>query len=199
MSSVRNKNILSANLDMKQISLGLIEVLRRRRSSKESCNPESERWDELLFQKIADSLNCRPSHWTNVDYQSLCNNSQAMERSNFMERIFIDPDILGQMTAPCDELIDVDAKIENYARGGSKTFGSTDMKDNFEIDLNSAILLVEFERTIYREISNFRTYNFEGLIGNGGGYVGLFLGFAVWQIPDFCNFVFNFFVEKVNH
>ena len=116
-----------------------------------------------------------------------------------MERIFIDPDILRQMTAPCDELIDVVSKIENIARGKFTTYGSTDLKDKFKIDRNSAILLFEFERTIYREIANFRTYNFEGLIGNGGGYVGLFLGFAVWQLPDFFNFAFNFFVEKINH
>ena len=68
---------------------------------------------------------------------------------------------------------------------GFSYYGSTDLKDNFKIDQNSPILLFEFERQIYREISNFRTYNFEGLIGNGGGYVGLFLGFAVWQLPDF--------------
>ena len=191
----RNENLLFGNLDMKQVRIGVIEVLRRRESSKESCNTESERWDEILFQKIADSLGCRPSHWKNNDHLSLCNNSKAMKRSNFMEKTFIDPNDLEQMAAPCEELIDMDSKINNYPRG-TLAYAYDEFKGDFEIDHNSSILMVTFERAIYREISNFRSYDFEGLIGNGGGYVGLFLGFAVWQIPDFASFVYNYLAEK---
>ena len=117
-----------------------------------------------------------------------------------MEKVFIDPDDLEEMAAPCDELIDVDSKISDYPRGTlalEETF--TDLKTSFEVDQNSSLLAINFERAIYREISYFRSYNFEGLIGNGGGYVGLFLGFAVWQIPDFANFVYNYLAEKIHH
>ena len=189
---------MSGNLDLKEVAIGVTEVLRRRESSKESCNPESERWDEMLFQKIADSLSCRPSHWTNVDNSNLCNDSKAMKRANFMEKVFIDPDDLEEMPAPCDELIDVDSKISDYPRGTlADTY--TDLKANFEVDHNSSLLVINFERAVYREISNFRSYNLEGLVGNGGGYVGLFLGCAVWQIPDLANFVYNYLAEKINH
>ena len=195
MSYKQDRNILSGNFDLKEVAIGVTEVIRRRESSKESCNPESERWDEMLFQKIADSLSCRPSHWTNVDYSNLCNDSKAMKRANFMEKVFIDPDDQEEMTAPCDELIDVDSKISDYPRGTlADTY--TDLKANFEVDHNSSLLVINFERAVYREISNFRSYNLEGLVGNGGGYVGLFLGFAAWQIPDLANFVYNYLAEK---
>ena len=62
----------------------------------------------------------------------------------------------------------------------------------------SANFLVGFTRSIYREVTHVRGYDFEGLIGNGGGYVGLFLGFAIWQFPDFCNLVYNIFITKID-
>ena len=37
----------------------------------------------------------------------------------------------------------------------------------------------------YKMINNVRAFNEESLIGNLGGYVGLFLGVAIWQATDF--------------
>ena len=197
----RSQNIMSGNLDVKLIEVGIIEVLRRRKGSKESCNLESEKTDEFLYKKVADELNCKPSHWKNVDHPNICNNMESMQRSNFDEKVFFNSDDLKEVGPPCDELIDIDYKLRNYPRGTFTKYsdvggGLHKMEDIYKLKPGSASLLFTFDRAIYREITHFRAYNLEGLIGNGGGYVGLFLGFAVWQIPDFCYLIYQLIASK---
>ena len=48
-----------------------------------------------------------------------------------------------------------------------------------------------FQNPNYREILHVQSFNIESWIGNAGGYIGLFLGVAIWQIPDFIEFLFR--------
>ena len=185
----KNKKVLSGKLDVISIDIGVIEVLRRRANSKVSCNTETDKYDIFLYQKMADELNCKPSHWKNIDHQDICNSSEKMKNSDFSEKFFLDPDDLGKIHPPCDELVGLDNDIRIYPRG------TTDDKF-FKADPKSSKVLISFYRTTYKEIKHFRAYNLESLIGNGGGYVGLFLGFTVWQFPEFCSLVYDFFVKK---
>ena len=41
-----------------------------------------------------------------------------------------------------------------------------------------------FKVDTYKEIKKDRAFNIESFIGNVGGYIGLFLGFAIWSIPE---------------
>ena len=43
----------------------------------------------------------------------------------------------------------------------------------------------------YNEIKHIQAFNIENWIGKVGGYVGLFLGCAIWQAPDLIDFVFR--------
>ena len=47
---------------------------------------------------------------------------------------------------------------------------------------------IQFEITLkgvtYKVIKSVRSFDGESLVGNLGGYIGLFLGFAIWQAPD---------------
>ena len=46
-----------------------------------------------------------------------------------------------------------------------------------------------FKNPYYEEVQHVKSFNFESWIGNAGGYVGLFLGFAIWQIPVLIEFL----------
>ena len=186
----KSTKILSGNLDVMSVGIGVTVILRRRVNSKVSCNTESDKYDTFLYQKIADDLNCKPPHWKNIDHQDICNNSEKMIKSHFNEKVFLDPEDLGKIDAPCDELVDLDNDMAIYPRGTYER-----MKEFYKTNPQLSCLQFSFLRSPYREITHFRAYNFESLIGNGGGYVGLFLGFAVWQFPELCSFVNSFFVE----
>ncbi len=45
-------------------------------------------------------------------------------------------------------------------------------------------VLVEFEGGTYMEVEHVRDLTFPSLIGSAGGYLGLFLGWALAHLPD---------------
>ena len=51
-------------------------------------------------------------------------------------------------------------------------------------NVTQTLIEIQFKTNGYKEIRNVRAFNEESLIGNLGGYIGLFLGVALWQIPD---------------
>ena len=46
-------------------------------------------------------------------------------------------------------------------------------------------IVLLFYDQYYKQITQVRAYDMELLIGNIGGYIGLFLGYAILQFPDF--------------
>ena len=186
-----NMGILSGLLAWKSIVVGMVEVIRRRHNSKESCLLESQRMSEYIYKKKAEEMNCKPSHWIDVDYPITCNNTEKMKKSNFADAIFYDPKTLKQINVPCDQLAVANVNIKNIYRG--KTDG------NNGINPQLAYLSIIFTSPLYKEIVHGRDYDIEGLVGNGGGYVGLFLGFAIWQIPDFCTMAFRWLSKEITN
>ena len=41
-----------------------------------------------------------------------------------------------------------------------------------------------FRSNRFMEIKQVKAYNFQNLVGNGGGYMGLFLGYSIAQLPS---------------
>ena len=52
-------------------------------------------------------------------------------------------------------------------------------------DGGNFFISLEHRHTSYRETVQTQAYNLENLVGNVGGYTGLFLGYALVQIPNF--------------
>ena len=44
-------------------------------------------------------------------------------------------------------------------------------------------VLLDFQGDTYMEITQTRAYDGQSLVGNAGGYIGLFLGVALIQLP----------------
>ena len=51
-------------------------------------------------------------------------------------------------------------------------------------------VMVNFQGATYMEITQSRAYDAQSLVGNAGGYVGLFLGVALIQIPSAIRMIF---------
>merc|ERR1712110_1218786 len=55
----------------------------------------------------------------------------------------------------------------------------------FELQFN-------FQGRTYMEIAQMQDYDLQGLIGDAGGYVGLFLGVCLLQLPEALHNAYNF-------
>ena len=53
------------------------------------------------------------------------------------------------------------------------------------------MVLVHFPNRKYRQITHVQEYDVESMMGNIGGYIGLFLGYSLLQFPDFLRKVYK--------
>ena len=71
-------------------------------------------------------------------------------------------------TPPCREVTSIARSMET---------------DTYEVNITErhTFLHTQFKNSAYREVSNIRALDMESLFGLIGGYIGLFIGFSLWQ------------------
>ena len=170
--------LVSGKLESKVIWIHNIEVIRRRNTFKTPCNENSLKDMDLMDLKLLKQIQCKPPHWIDVDFP-ICNNSQKIKKFDIGSDI-PDSNFLKLHDKPCDQVQSASIFIQENYRSENNT--NPDGMSSFGIMFNSPD---------YREIKHTRDFNLESLIGNVGGYIGLFLGFAFWQIPDALGIIFD--------
>ena len=58
-----------------------------------------------------------------------------------------------------------------------------DERDSDEDDEGWLILEFLIQANKFKEIKQVRKYTVQSLVGNSGGYIGLFMGYALWNVP----------------
>ena len=61
---------------------------------------------------------------------------------------------------------------------------NVDNHDNHPESIDWFKVRLWFRSNRFMEIKQIRAYNFQNLVGNGGGYIGLFLGYSIVQLPS---------------
>ena len=54
------------------------------------------------------------------------------------------------------------------------------------------LIKVNFLSGHFKEIKQIRAYNVQSLIGNAGGYIGLFLGYTLKEMPSLLKTMYGF-------
>ena len=170
--------IRSGHLDSKYLWVHNIEVIRRRDTFNTPCNKNSYKDEELITTTMLDQTKCKPPHWVDVDLPT-CNDSISIMTFN-INTDFPDTNFLEPTLKPCDQVQTATFTIQEVARA----------KQDSNLN-SSASLGIAFNSPVYREIQHTQDFNLESLVGNIGGYIGLFLGFAFWQLPDAISNILN--------
>ena len=61
------------------------------------------------------------------------------------------------------------------------------------------VIKVNFLSGHFKEIKQIRAYNVQSLIGNAGGYIGLFLGYTLKEMPSFLKMIYGFTMSWCNY
>ena len=86
---------------------------------------------------------------------------------------------------PCVSIQKILYAYEEYDDLEDWTYGwMNETNDIFEI-------ILEFMGDTYMEIEQVRSYGFQDVVGDIGGYLGLFLGFSLLQIPQIINAIMS--------
>ena len=156
-------------------------VLKKRNKWQEKCKTDSKQDDENKLKHIVQSIGCKPAYFSlNTTFPNCMNDGKEVNVSL--------PNI-EYYDKPCRQVEKILYFYDEYAEPVSKS-SVTRNETSYEILLN-------FQGTTYMEIEQSRAYDFNNLIGNGGGYVGVFLGVAIIQLPTFLFKIHSFIGEML--
>ena len=168
---LKHVGVISGKIMEKQFWLDNLEVIRRRNTFKAPCYERSKNWDQYVISQILDKTGCRSPQLFDKKLTN-CKNNASMQKHNIVVDAFGNPEFVEQFTEPCDEIQSISYNIEEFQK-----------KPNTALNSSTDILFL-FKYGKYKDILHIQSFNVESLIGNMGGYIGLFLGFAIWQVPD---------------
>ena len=147
-----------------------IEVLVRRQTEHRTCSVV-ENYDKLVIEEVMSLANCIPPYWNSTKNLPSCTTPKDLKNvseeiwGRFFGSIRVNP--------PCTEIKRIDIEYED-----SQTF--TDLVQEDEL-----LFQIYFRDISFKQITEKRDYETTDLFGDIGGYIGLFLGYALVNVPGF--------------
>ena len=181
VSSVRGRMV---TLKVSQTTL-----LRKRSVKKHPCNKKIEDHDRFILESVSNDTGCIPPYWRSIfgtkyvlkDCSSPVQLRKIHELTNNLQKIFEGYDIpcLGMFNSVTIgknvTAIMVNKKIVNRISRRYNDWNLCKDCTTFEI-----VYLDKY----YGEIKEIQDFGFEDFISSLGGFIGIFLGYSMFQIPQ---------------
>ena len=154
------------------IQLTQISVLRKRHDAIPPCDPDPKD-DSRFWNFIFQGINCVPPYLKmfvpeNSTLSECKNSSQLHEikRGGALDR----SKIMSAFKQPCNEMtFIINTHMKQAAGNGSK---------------NTTKILIKYMDQRFQEIKNERDFAFEMVWSTAGGFIGIFLGYSLLQVPE---------------
>ena len=159
----------SSSLTMKFL-IQRLEIIKNRNTKKHRCHEKWKENDEkILLDKIKE-LGCKPPWWSISSNLPVCRSKEKVKMlSEFNPTNY---------THACRTVQKI---LYTYQEFGWLEDYRQEWFDDFDRLFE---VVLEFQDGRYMEIQQIRAYSIEDLVGDIGGYLGLFLGFSLLQIPE---------------
>ena len=155
----------------------MVVALRQRNKRSHRCVEDRKNDDNYILSSIVKDIGCKPLHWKIDTSFPNCSRKEIMK-------------MIGEYTPhyytnypnpPCQRIKKILANYEEYdmvddpEKGNGEEY--IEMRGIFEVKM-------KFEDETFLLIQQTRDFDIQSLVGNSGGYLGLFLGCAILQIPQ---------------
>ena len=167
-----------------------MEVVQKRSKSNDICKSNWIEDDKEIINDLISKVGCRHNHWISINNLPICQAQEELAKLKVPDINIVDKKFLEEYLSPCRKIQTV------IGMGNFGKFEDSNAKLHREKASNGSSfvkLVIHFKAMEYKLIRDVKSFNEESLIGNLGGYCGLFLGFAIWQLPSF----FDMLVKKV--
>jgi hypothetical protein len=168
-----------------------IEVFHRRNKIQDRCKNYQD-YDSVLTDTMMQKIGCIPPYWkSSLDVKKCTTRKQIRRLSKEASKAFIgNLDITKYTMKPCLDLRKLTFDFEEK---------ETDIETlqwiapNLKLTKNESIMVIFLNLwdPYFKEIKQVKAIGLENLVGNVGGYVGLFLGLSIIELPIFCLFVYQ--------
>ena len=154
------------------LTIPYVSVLRKRHKPHTPCNGSLEDDDNKFKMMIVDQVKCVPIYWKHLIIDDisldLCKTSTELEEVYGLQKLPIA--IMKKYDPPCIEM---------------QTPVSVQHTTNFNNNYKSRFILSFLYTTeTFQEIDNVIDFDFETLWSSVGGFIGIFLGYSLLQVPE---------------
>ena len=148
------------------IRISGITVLRKRADARIPCNSSLENEDHEYQRRIIRKVGCVPPYWisSNAPNYKRCSSTDKLSEAYDLSRFGNVKLSLEQHDPPCEEMT-----------------VSTSVDLQFGNDLN---MNFQYRTDQYLDIINKRDFGARNLWSSIGGFVGIFLGYSLLQLPE---------------
>ena len=151
-----------------------VEVIQFRQKNGKPCNPRWREDDIIIREKVISNAKCVPPYWKNMT--NVNTHYPKCSRKEEMRDIYDDIS-WDKLDTPC--------RIITKATHFDSEFPTNRYDNKFENKDPGKYFSARFyfPRPFFKEIRVVRSFDVETMIGNGGGYIGLCLGYSFLQLP----------------
>ena len=159
-----------------------MEVLKRRQKRGSACL-EVHDYDEKKKEDMMLDVGCRPYFWNHSTIDNICKTQKEMQ--GLMSRnaeIFYRLNQKESDIPPCTEIQKL--QIDHNVKTTNMTFAEEHTKQK-NVDVGNETwfeIRLEIQTDTFKEITQKRAYTPQSLVGNLGGYLGLFIGFTLLDL-----------------
>ena len=141
--------------------------------------------------EMMKKLGCRPPHWisNSTSYLDVCQNGEKMQSFAWQPN----SDDIAAFDPPCRMIERLDYLYEEF-----------DEKDGFygrlQVNFGNAsyfIIQQSYRQIAFNEKIQKKAYTLDDVVGTVGGFIGLFLGYALIQVPDLIGRLFSLFRNSI--
>jgi hypothetical protein len=160
-----------------------LEVIRNRETKKRPCNKNWKKDDKNIMNEKIKRVGCKPSHWKMDSVIPMCKFKNQMEEFSKFDMTLYQP--------PCQSI----QKILH-------TYEELEILVDYTSEWRNEIygiyeVIIEFQDGTFMEVQQVRDYGILDVVGDIGGYLGLFLGFALLQIPELTLKIYLWIADKI--
>ena len=152
-----------------ELKISHITTLIKRSDSNVQCNDTIKNDDLHFRQEVVRKIGCIPVYWKNIMLSPLdvgdCHSSGQLRDAAFLIENY--KDVLGSYDPPCEDMTTL-VTINNNLRSADGQFK----------------VIVTYTEDVYQKIETLKLVTFEEFISGVGGFVGIFCGYSILQIPE---------------
>ena len=147
-----------------------MDVLVRRNKRTKSCNEDWLNYDKSILEKQMKFIGCRPPYYYSIDLP-VCSTKENLKKVAPPT-----PEDLNKYPPACRAISKLQFDYQDIDEDDDIIEGVNGTDPHFSLSITAL-------DTTFKLIELVRAYDIQSLIGNAGGYIGIFLGYALYQMP----------------
>ena len=154
----------------RQIKLSQGTVWKQRSVKKRLCLEDVDNYDQHFQQAVTKNISCVPPFWTRtINLTSIREECTSLEKLKEVNNLVADyKSILDEIKTPCTDMFN------------SVVWSKLPMKRRS----HHAFIEILYTEKYYEEISQVEGFGVQDFISNLGGFIGIFLGYSMMQVPE---------------